>query len=109
MSRRRQLPYVLPSAPQGETEWLMTTIGEYEQPKFGHRDAVNDLLVELSERHQECLRTIWFERATYQQLADRLGVSRPHAWRLTRQAEEKLKALLADHPACVRYFPVDNV
>lgn len=82
--------------PETETEWLMQPF-EYGKPQSEQLlDQVARLVDGLDEVSRECIEAIHFERRSYSQLAERLGCSKPHAWRLTRRAEERMRAQLVN-------------
>jgi RNA polymerase sigma factor (sigma-70 family) len=69
---------------------------EYGKPQSEQLlDMVALAVDNLDERSRECIEAIHFERRSYSQLAERLGCSKPHAWRLTRRAEEELREVLS--------------
>lgn len=63
-----------------------------------HNLIVADAVAQLSDENQFILHAIFYERCTYQVLGDRLGVSKPHAWRLTQRAIHELSLLISDNP-----------
>jgi len=82
--------------PRTETEWLMLPY-EYGKPQSEIMLDLVALAVDgLDERSRECIETIHFERRPYSQLAERLGCSKPHAWRLTKRAEADLREVLTN-------------
>jgi len=83
------------SRPLTAGEWLLQ---EGEAPDMSpqqHLDAVVDAIEQLSEQSRFCIEAIFYEQISYSELATRLGVSKPHAWRLTQVATEQLKHLLS--------------
>lgn len=71
-------------------------------------DAVSNAVSLLSDREQECVQGIFYERLSYEQLALKLGVSKPYAWRITQRAMEKLRTHLSINPNILRKVPVFN-
>lgn len=69
-------------------------------PDWDLLEVVADCMHELSDNDQEALYGIFYDRTTYEQLADTLGIkAKSHAWRRTQQALENLKNKLLEHPA----------
>lgn len=62
------------------------------------REAVADCIDALEEQDRYVIDAVNSERATLQELGDRLGVSRMHASRLRDQAFTRLRVLMAEHP-----------
>jgi DNA-directed RNA polymerase specialized sigma24 family protein len=87
-----------------ETEFLMepfTFIGPDDLgPNWDYVDAVIDCMSTLNEEDQKVLYAIFYDRTTYEELANNLNIrAKSHAWRKTRIAMERLKAKLLEHPA----------
>lgn len=95
--------HLIVSKPSTETEWMMQSHSDHLLPDTRHLDAVAAAVDALPERLRTCIEGHWFERATYQVVADRLGISKPHCWRLTRQAERLVQAALLHDPLLARY------
>jgi len=62
------------------------------------REAVVNCIEQLSEQDQFIVNAVNSEFLSYEQLGKRLGVSKPHAWRLKNNAYAKLQQLLTMHP-----------
>ena len=62
------------------------------------REAVAMCIEQLNEQDQFIVNAVNSEFLSYEQLAKRLGVSKPHAWRLKNNAYAKLEQLLTMHP-----------
>ena len=62
------------------------------------REAVAMCIEQLDEQDQFIVNAVNSEFLSYEQLAKRLGVSKPHAWRLKNNAYAKLQQLLTMHP-----------
>jgi DNA-directed RNA polymerase specialized sigma subunit len=62
------------------------------------REAVADCIEQLSEQDQFIIDAINSEMVSLQKLAERMGVSKPHAWRLRNAAYERLSLLLRSNP-----------
>ena len=62
------------------------------------REAVVDCIEQLSTQDQFIVDAINSEFLSFSQLAARLGVSKPHAWRLKNAAYTRLEMLLKIHP-----------
>jgi len=61
------------------------------------KEALLDCMEMLVDQDQFVIDAIIYEQITYPKLAERLGVSTPHAWRLTQTAFANLKELLLMH------------
>lgn len=68
---------------------------EEVQPLLDVLDYVSDM---LTDEQSYLIDAIAFEQIGYQELGDRLGVSRTHAWRLHNQALTRLRYLCMNHP-----------
>lgn len=86
------------SKPSSQTEWLMMRHGDPPSTETDHVAIVQDTFALLSEQDQYILNALYTEQITYQELGDRLGVSKPHAWRLAQRAVADLKQLLEHNP-----------
>lgn len=62
------------------------------------REAVADCIEQLSEQDRFIIDAINSEMISFEELGQRLGVSKPHAWRLTNAAMDRLKLLLLENP-----------
>jgi DNA-directed RNA polymerase specialized sigma subunit len=58
------------------------------------KEALLDCMEMLTDQDKFVIDAIIYEQITYPKLAKRLGVSTPHAWRLTQAAFANLKELL---------------
>jgi predicted DNA-binding protein (UPF0251 family) len=70
------------------------------------REAVAQCIEQLDEQDQFIVNAVNSEMISYEELGQRLGVSKPHAWRLKNAAYEKLKHLLTMHPIIRRRVQV---
>lgn len=70
------------------------------------REAVAQCIEQLSEEDQFIINAINSEMISFEELGERLGVSKPHAWRLKNAAYERLKYLLTMHPIIRRRIQV---
>lgn len=70
------------------------------------REAVADCIDQLSEQDRFIVDAINTELISYEELGKRLGVSKPHAWRLRNAAYERLKYHLSMHPVLRRRIRV---
>lgn len=69
------------------------------EPDWNIIDAVTEAMSMLSEEEQWILYRIFYDRVTYEELTNNLGIkARSHAWRKTRLALEKLKTILLENP-----------
>jgi RNA polymerase sigma factor (sigma-70 family) len=72
------------------------------------REAVADCIDALDEQDRYVIDAVNSERATLQELGDRLGVSRMHASRLRDQAFTRLRVLMAEHPVIRQRLGLDD-
>jgi DNA-directed RNA polymerase sigma subunit (sigma70/sigma32) len=72
------------------------------------REAVADCIDALSEQDRYVIDAVNSERATLQELGNRLGVSRMHASRLRDQAFTRLRVLMAEHPVIRQRLGLDD-
>ena len=83
--------------PENATEWLMMPFAITE---FGNDwemiDMIQETLSTLSEADQAAIQGIYYERQTYQELAETLSIrAKSHAWRKADSALKNLrKAIL---------------
>jgi len=98
----------LPAKPADEREWLLQWGEAPHDFSTDHIHAVQDAIEKLSEQSRYCIEAIFYERVPYSQLGKRLGVSKPHAWRLSKRAIAELQRLLLnDHSINMRYQMFD--
>ena len=62
------------------------------------REAVADCIEKLSAQDQYIVDALNSEVISLEELGRRLGVSKPHAWRLRNAAYERLKLIFLEHP-----------
>lgn len=80
------MPLVDPDDMSGEPDWATL-------------DIVAECMQQMTPEEQFVLYAMFYDRVTYEELANRLGLkAKSHAWRKARQAKEKLKQLLLEHP-----------
>ena len=72
------------------------------------REAVAICIEQLSEQDQFIVNAVNSEFLSYEELGKRLGVSKPHAWRLKNDAYAKLQQLLTMHPLIRKKVRVVN-
>jgi|688.fasta_scaffold11818_24 DNA-directed RNA polymerase sigma subunit (sigma70/sigma32) len=72
------------------------------------REAVADCIDALGEQDRYVIDAVNSERATLQELGDRLGVSRMHASRLRDQAFTRLRVLMTEHPVIRHRLGLDD-
>ena len=72
------------------------------------REAVAMCIEQLDEQDQFIVNAVNSEFLSYEQLGKRLGVSKPHAWRLKNNAYAKLQQLLTMHPLIRKKVRVVN-
>lgn len=61
------------------------------------REAIAECIEKLSDEDRFIIDAINSEVVSLQELGDRLGVSKPHAWRLRNAAYERLKLVMLDN------------
>jgi hypothetical protein len=61
-------------------------------------ESVSACVDALNDEHRFVIEAIFYERAAYSELGQRLGCSKTHAWRITQAAMRELGKLLAQHP-----------
>ena len=62
------------------------------------REAVADCIEKLDAQDQYIIDAVNSEMVSLEELGKRLGVSKPHAWRLRNAAHDKLRLILLEHP-----------
>lgn len=62
------------------------------------REAVADCIERLDAQDQYIIDAVNSEMISLEELGRRLGVSKPHAWRLRNAAYDKLRLILLEHP-----------
>jgi len=72
------------------------------------REAVAMCIEQLDEQDQFIINSVNSEFLSYDQLGKRLGVSKPHAWRLKNNAYARLQQLLTMHPLIRKKVRVVN-
>lgn len=94
--------------PKNETEWLLQWGEAPIDFNREHIYAVQDAIDKLSPQSKYCIEAIFYEGVPYSKLGSRLGVSKPHAWRLSKKAIAELQRLLLnDHSINMRYQMFD--
>jgi len=69
-----------------------------------HIEAVRVAVEALDPMSRTCIEAIFYEGVPYSRLGDRLGFSKPHAWRLSQRAMEQLgKELLKNSNVSLKY------
>lgn len=69
------------------------------EPDWQRLDAVGQALSMLTEEEQWVLYRMFYDRVTYEELKNNLGIkAKSHAWRKTRLALESLKKELLKNP-----------
>ena len=87
-------PDLLAAKPVTEMDWLLQHGDIIESDNTSHIEAVQDAIELLSPQSKFCVEAIFYEGIPYSKLGERLGVSKPHAWRLANKAIEELRQLL---------------
>jgi DNA-directed RNA polymerase specialized sigma subunit len=62
------------------------------------REAIAECIEQLDEQDRFIVDAINSEVISLEELGRRLGVSKPHAWRLRNRAYDRLKLILLEHP-----------
>ena len=62
------------------------------------REAIAECIEQLDAQDRYIVDAINSEVISLEELGRRLGVSKPHAWRLRNKAYERLKLILLEHP-----------
>lgn len=74
-----------------------------------HINAVIEAVENLEPILKQAVEAIYYERIPYERLAQRLGCSKPHAWRITQKAIKELQRVLAINKTInERYTMFDN-
>lgn len=102
-------PDIHAATPKDESEWMLQ-FGEIPyDTRTDHIDAVIRAIDNLTPQSKLCVEAIFYERIPYSRLSERLGCSKPHAWRLARKAMNELQRLLINNPSInERYQMFDN-
>lgn len=94
--------YLDKQRPQTPMEALMLSINDNIEESVEElqplREAVAICIEQLDEQDRFIVDAINSEFLSYAELGERLGVSKPHAWRLKNNAYAKLQQLLIMHP-----------
>lgn len=101
--------------PLRETAIPQTVTDHLMQPYIGipdgdetHLELVALSTQLLDEKDKMIINAIYYECLTYEELGRRLGCSKPHAWRLTRQAVARLGALLGQSTHIRERYALDE-
>lgn len=102
-------PQYLPATPTNEVEWLMQRGSAPDLNDVDHINAVIKAVESLKEVHRIAIEGYFYERISYAKLAERLGCSKPHAWRITQKAMRELhRQLRVMKPISERYNMFDK-
>jgi DNA-directed RNA polymerase specialized sigma subunit len=81
---------------------MSAAVGEYPVQSVSElqplREAVAECIELLSEQDQFVVNAVNSEMISLEKLGKRLGVSKPHAWRLRNAAYDRLRVHLLAHP-----------
>jgi len=94
---------------QHSTEWevLMMPFSyeiKVEETNWEMVDMVIECIATLEEPDQRVLYEIFYDKNTYETLANNLGIkAKSHAWRKTQQAMDKLKKAILEHPSSGKF------
>lgn len=104
--------YLSKQRPQTAMEALMLSVSDVIEESVEElqplREAVAMCIEQLDEQDQFIINAVNSEFLSYEQLGKRLGVSKPHAWRLKNNAYAKLQQLLTMHPLIRKKVRVVN-
>lgn len=101
-------PDIYAATPKDESEWMLQ-YGEIPyDTSTKHIDAVINGIKKLPPQSQECLEAIFYERIPYSRLGERLGCSKPHAWRLAQKAMNELREILINNPSINERYKMFN-
>jgi len=99
----------LAAKPRTESEWMLQWGEAPTDFSRDHIEAVQEAIENLSPQSRYCVEAIFYEGVAYSELGKRLGVSKPHAWRLSKRAMAELqRTLLNNHSINLRYQMFDN-
>ena len=102
-------PDVSAAVPTTEAERLLQYGDDTTNYDIAHIEAVRDAIETLGPEARFCVEAIFYEGISYSTLGKRLGVSKPHAWRLARKAIAELeRKLFTNHAINMRYKVFDN-
>lgn len=85
------------AVPSSDAEWLMMP-GDGPDRSTEHNDAVLAAILELSPDEQALVEAYFYERATYQELGERLSTNKVNAWRRVQRIVAKLEQRLSEDP-----------
>ena len=104
--------YLSKQRPRTAMEALMLSVSDVIEESAEElqplREAVAMCIEQLDEQDQFIVNAVNSEFLSYEQLSKRLGVSKPHAWRLKNNAYAKLQQLLTMHPLIRKKVRVVN-
>jgi len=97
-------PDIYATEPRNEAEWLLQLGDIPYNTDTAHIDTVIQAVERLSPQSKLCVEAIFYERIPYSQLGERLGCSKPHAWRLAQKAMDELRRQLINQPSINRRY-----
>ena len=104
--------YLNKQRPNTAMEALMLSISDVIEESAEElqplREAVAICIEQLDEQDQFIVNSVNSEFVSYDELGKRLGVSKPHAWRLKNNAYARLQQLLVMHPLIRKKVRVVN-
>ena len=104
--------YLNKQRPNTAMEALMLSISDVIEESAEElqplREAVAVCIEQLDEQDQFIVNSVNSEFVSYDELGKRLGVSKPHAWRLKNNAYARLQQLLVMHPLIRKKVRVVN-
>ena len=104
--------YLNKQRPKTAMEALMLSISDVIEESAEElqplREAVAVCIEQLDEQDQFIVNSVNSEFVSYDELGKRLGVSKPHAWRLKNNAYARLQQLLVMHPLIRKKVRVVN-
>jgi len=101
-------PDIYAAEPKNEAEWLLQLGDIPYDTNTEHISTVIKAVESLSPQSKLCIEAIFYERIPYSKLGDRLGCSKPHAWRLAQKAMEELRKQLINKPSINKRYKMFN-
>lgn len=84
-----------------DIEWLMQPL-IYENPEkesLELSELISEVLMSLDDVDREMLQLIYYERKTFQEAAQEMGIkAKSHAWRKTKSALDKFAEAIQSNP-----------
>lgn len=84
--------------PSSEIEHMMMTQGSDYEYEPAYLERIAKYVDQLQPEQRELLEAVFYQRMSYSELGEELGVSKVQAWRLTRKACRTLSELICADP-----------